>query len=188
MLSEKLKTNTKSNHQELEKKLVAQMRAMRNAENYTQLLSLFYSFFGGLELLINKQLDAAFLPDYLQRRKTAALADDLMKLGATLPELATGDALPAITNQFEALGALYVIEGSTLGGKIISKMVKQQLQFPDDTGLSFFNGYGEQTDAMWNRFKQAINQEALVPHEDVIVETANETFAKFRGWFDSRPQ
>jgi heme oxygenase len=185
MLSEKLKENTKINHQLLEKKLVANMRSITDKQGYAKLISLFYGFFGGLELLINKQLDISFLPDYPQRRKTTALADDLTNLDANLPALATGDALPTINNHMQALGALYVIEGSTLGGKIISKMMQQQLSLSDNTGLSFFNSYGEQTLAMWQVFKQAIDRPLNPVDEDMVIKAANDTFIKFGEWFDS---
>jgi len=156
MLSEKLKENTKLNHQQLEKKLVTFMRSIRSREDYVQLISLFYSFFGGLELAIDANFDRSGLPDYQLRRKTAALADDLAQLGATLPALAGKNELPTINGHLQALGALYVIEGSTLGGKIISKMMAQQLGLINNEGLSFFSGYGAETENMWQIFKTAL--------------------------------
>jgi len=91
MLSEKIKEETKQNHQLLEKKLVAFMRAIRSKEDYVELLILFYGFFGGLEVAIDAKLDHSQLPDYKSRRKTAALADDLTHFGKPLPTSAGGD-------------------------------------------------------------------------------------------------
>ena len=187
MLSEKLREETKQNHQLLEKKLVAFMRGIRSKEGYVQLLILFYSFFGGLELAIHAQLDHSQLPDYKLRRKTAALAEDLVQFGKKLPLLACGTELPGINNHLQALGALYVIEGSTLGGAIISKMIKQQLTIPDNKGLSFFNGYGEATEKMWRDFKLFLDGPLNPGGEAVVIQSANDTFNKFRHWFDSRP-
>jgi len=184
MLSEKLKENTKSNHQLLEKKVVGQLKAMRSKQDYAKLLTLFYSFFGGLELAINQCIDTSNLPDYAQRRKTSALADDLEQLGAALPKFACGDEIPQINNHLQALGALYVIEGSTLGGKIISKMVSQQLNLTDASGLSFFNGYGDQSEYMWGIFKQSIDQPLSPADEEQVIQSANETFLQFGLWFD----
>jgi heme oxygenase len=187
MLSEKIKEETKQNHQLLEKKLVAFMRGIRSEQDYVQLLTLFYGFFGGLELAIDAQLDHSQLPDYKLRRKTAALAEDLAQFGKTAPPLAHTDELPGINNHLQALGALYVIEGSTLGGTIISKMIKQQLAIVDNQGLSFFNGYGEKTEKMWQDFKTFLNEPLKPGEATMVIRSANDTFKKFSQWFDMRP-
>lgn len=186
MLSEKLKEATKQNHQLLEKKLVANMRMIRSKDDYANLLSFFYGFFGGLEIEINKSIGLSNLPDYAQRRKTSALAYDLNQLAKDLPPLATGSNLPQITNHLQATGALYVIEGSTLGGKIISKMIGQQLNLTVNDGITFFESYGDQTEKMWQAFKQAIDRPIELVQEDVVIRAANETFTKFSEWFDQK--
>jgi len=183
MLAEQLKKDTLTNHQQLEKMLVGRMKAIRSKEDYVELLQLFYSYFGGLEKLIDQHLDKSILPDYDQRRKSASLAQDITSLGGTPPNVATGEALPLINNHLQAMAALYVIEGSTLGGKFISKMIAQQLNIIDGAGLSFFNSYGDNTEVMWNTFKEAMNRQsssALVNHE--VIATANDTFARFKAW------
>jgi heme oxygenase len=183
MLSEKLKEATKTNHQLLEKKLITNIRSIQTAEDYAKLIALFYGFFGGMEAKINEEIDPEKLPDYMQRRKATALADDLIELGAAMPALANGNELPPIANHLQALGALYVMEGSTLGGKIISKIIRQQLNKPDMAGLSFFNGYGEETDAMWQTFKAVLDQPLSPAEQDVVVQAADQTFIQFRHWF-----
>lgn len=183
MLSTKLKEETKNNHQILEKALVSHLKAALTVQQYVNLLKLFYGYFGGLESLINNAIDTHSLPDSAERRKTKAIADDITGLGGTVPIKATGNALPRITNHLEALGALYVIEGSTLGGKIISKMMQKQLGLTDK-GLSFFSSYGDSTEAMWNSFKEALDSQAKNPEQEaVVIAAANQTFLKFGEWF-----
>ena len=182
MLTDRLKEATKVNHQLLERKLVGKMRAIRSADDYNSLLAVFYQYFAGLEKLIAGQLDQSLIPDYNSRRKSAALAADLIDLGAIVPCIATGSELPAIDNHGQALGALYVIEGSTLGGQIISNMIKKQLPSTGGHGLTFFDGYGEKTADMWERFKSFIDQEENLEGDEVIA-VANETFLKFSDYF-----
>jgi len=183
MLSEKLKIQTLTNHQQLEKMLIGRMKAMRSAQDYINLLQLFYSYFGGLETLIDKYIGSDQLPDHAERRKSAALVNDITALGGSAEPLASGNDLPAIENSLQAYGALYVIEGSTLGGKIISKMVAQQLGIADGKGLSFFSSYGDNLAAMWDKFKENLDLQAQnQSDEDVIVDAANATFAKFKQW------
>jgi heme oxygenase len=181
MLTEELKEQTKNNHQLLEKKLVAFMRAMRTQNDYLKLLAIFYSYFGGLEHQIQNHLQITQIPDYASRRKAAALSADIEILGGKQPAIATSQFLPEISNHQQALGALYVIEGSTLGGKIISQMINKQLGLTE--GLSFFKSYGEETMAMWQKFQAILDQPENLPGTEMI-QTANETFFKFSEWFD----
>ena len=183
MLAEQLKKDTLTNHQQLEKMLVGRMKAIRTTQDYINLLQLFYSYFGGLEKLIDQHLDKSILPDYDQRRKSASLAHDITTLGGMPQELASGASLPQISNALQAMAALYVIEGSTLGGKFISKMIAQQLKITDSAGLSFFNSYGDNTDAMWNIFKSTLDNQSTQPQENMLViQAANDTFARFKAW------
>jgi heme oxygenase len=183
MLADQLKKDTLTNHQQLEKLLIGRMKAIRSIADYTNLLQLFYTYFGGLELVINQYINQADLPDYELRRKTEALAQDIKDLGGQPQPLADKQALPNIQNSLQAYAALYVIEGSTLGGKIISKMMAQQLGVNNSKGFSFFNGYGENTENMWETFKNALNAKAkTVGEENDIIITANQTFTMFKKW------
>ncbi|WP_316811410.1 biliverdin-producing heme oxygenase [Pedobacter heparinus] len=184
MIADKVKAETSIYHKELEAMLVRKIKSISSVQDYIQILNDFYSYFGGLEQLIGKHLNPT-LADAGQRRKTAAIADDLSYFKAIVPELAGGAALPVISNHFQALGALYVIEGSTLGGKYISQMIAKQLNIPADQGLSFFNGYGESTMEMWNSFKDYLNKEAVTDEQQAdVVEAANQTFLKFKDWVE----
>ena len=61
---------------------------------------------------------AALLPDWPQRRRGELLAADLAELGAELPELI---ASPRIKGDASMWGALYVLEGSRLGGALLKR-------------------------------------------------------------------
>ena len=76
-----------------------------------------------------------------------------------------------------------MIEGSTLGGKIIAGMMRQHFTFNGNEGLSFFSGYGDDTDAMWASFKNELNAVAATAEDQTeITEAANQTFIKFGNW------
>ncbi|QQL49758.1 biliverdin-producing heme oxygenase [Mucilaginibacter ginkgonis] len=179
MLSDNLKEQTLANHQQLEKLLVGKIKSVATEQDYINLLQLFYGYFGGLEKVIDQYIGKDQLPDYNHRRKTDAIADDIASLGGTPVQEATGADLPLIDDTAKAFGALYVIEGSTLGGSIISKMISSKLGLQN--GLSFFNGYGEASHKMWGIFKAALNN---LPENDgqEIIRSANDTFAGFDAW------
>jgi heme oxygenase len=54
-------------------------------------------------------------------------------------------------------GCLYVLEGSALGGRVISKRVKQTLGLGPATGGAYFHGLGRHTASHWSDFLTALN-------------------------------
>jgi len=181
VLAEQLKKETLFHHQQLEKLIVGKIKGMTSIEAYISLLQHFYAFFGGIEDAIPLAMITPFLDDYPQRRKTENLRHDILCCGGTLVKKTSKNDLPVIDDVVQALGALYVIEGSTLGGQIISKMISQKLNFTDEECLLYFKGYNTQTEIMWMRFKELINR---VEAKDAqrLIHTANETFIKFNDW------
>jgi heme oxygenase len=184
LLSDELKIRTLAPHQELEKVLVQRLRAMQNQDDYIRLLQLFYSYFSALEDRIDRYIGSAELPDHLQRRKSESLVKDILSMGGTLPEKAAISDLPAIENHLQAFGALYVMEGSTLGGLIISRMITKQLDI-HDKGLIFFQSYGEHLDTMWATFKLTLNRQAeLETDRETVIIAAAATFKQFKTFLD----
>ena len=191
LLAETLKKETKVNHQQLEKSLVKQMRSINTPEEYVKLLQLFYGYFGALEEKINEFILPYHLEEehQFQRRKTKNIADDIHVYGGIIPEKATDEDLPEITNYLQAFGALYVIEGSTLGGKVIAKMMQRQMETDTTEGFTFFHGYGDETESRWASFKELLNNQATdIVEKENVVKAADETFAKFQRWIDKNPE
>ena len=155
------------------------LRAMQSLTDYIALLQIFYHYFGALEDRIDLFIGSAQLPDHLQRRKSDSLAKDISALGGALPEKATLLKLPVIEDHLQAFGALYVMEGSTLGGKFISQMIAKQLNIRDK-GLSFFQSYGEHLTTMWAKFKLTLNRQANNETDaERIIAAAEATFQQF---------
>jgi heme oxygenase (biliverdin-IX-beta and delta-forming) len=88
-------------------------------------------------------------------RRRDWLAADLQALATALPApLSLGFELPTSGHGF---GCLYVLEGSALGGRVISKRVKQTLGLGAATGCAYFHGLGRQTASHWSDFLTALN-------------------------------
>ncbi len=64
-----------------------------------------------------------------------------------------------------AVGVLYVMEGSALGGKVIAEAVSLGLGLTPKTGLSYHTGLGEQTLARWHCFRTWAEQMVITPDE-----------------------
>ena len=99
--------------------------------------------------------------------------------------MAAATDLPEITSNLQALGALYVMEGSTLGGKHISKMIANKLPALGNKGFTFFNRYNDKTESMWLCFKQSMNQQvADAAAAKEVIAAADATFGDFKKWID----
>jgi heme oxygenase (biliverdin-IX-beta and delta-forming) len=185
IISQEIKNATAQSHQALEKLIVDQIRSISGPRDYAYLLALFSGFFGGLELLIDEYVSAQYLPDLHDRRKAYLIAEDLRNLGGQVPKTSGLEFLPVIENHFQAFGALYVMEGSSLGGGHIVKMIRKKL--PETDAFLFFSGYGEHTVDMWNRFKIYLDQTSGTPDEiNSMISTARDTFLKFAEWIMSK--
>lgn len=182
----RLKTETLDNHRQLEKIIIDRLKNILRTVDYIRLLSGFYGFIEPLEKEIAPFLNADFLPDFENRRKSNWLLEDMQVLGGEFcGELCR--SLPEIANLKGAAGAMYVLEGSTLGGQIIKKMLQKQLEFPNGDGLHYFNSYGDETKAHWETFTNALNAMDLPTNEqDAVIEAANETFEAFGTYLNLR--
>ncbi|WP_295129172.1 biliverdin-producing heme oxygenase [uncultured Chitinophaga sp.] len=181
LFSDELKLGTKSEHAQLEKKLVLDIKKINTVAGYTALLKMFYGFYHPIE----QQLDAYLapgLPDFPERRKSAAILQDLEVLGEDTANLPLAGDIPQIDSYAAALGASYVLEGSTLGGSIIAKMISSQLGRQPGKGFSFFSGYGENTMPMWQVFRAQLNKLSGANDQELAVRTAKQTFLKFNQW------
>lgn len=115
-----------------------------------------------------------------RRRRAALFADDLRALGA--PRSAELPHLPAVVTTEAALGRMYVLEGSTLGGTVIDRHLAA-LPHLADVRLGAFSPYGTQTGAMWHAFRAVTrDQVAAGANPDAVVAAARQTFAALAAW------
>lgn len=183
MLSDQLKEGTKTAHQELEKLLIKKIKSIQNVGEYVDILKSFYQFWKPLEKMIFSYVGDDVM-DFGQRRKTDWIIQDLKYFNACPPEILPSHHLPMVRKSSQALGALYVTEGSTLGGQIICKMIAQRLEISTDQGFAFFSGYGEETGEMWKSFKSYLDGPSCAQEvQSEIIEAANRTFQLFEQSF-----
>jgi len=183
MLSDRLKEFTKQAHLSLEKRLITKIKNIQNKADYTRLLVLMYGYYYALEVKINKFINVHILPDHTKRRKSELILQDIRELAAIKEStLSVCSDIPSIDSKEDAFAAMYVLEGSTLGGLFIADMISGRLK--SDKTLSFFRGYGkEDTLPMWNSFKDFLNKLTLnEEQEQKLLVTADAVFQKFENW------
>ncbi|MBJ6143661.1 biliverdin-producing heme oxygenase [Hymenobacter sp. BT559] len=114
------------------------------------------------------------------RQRAHLILEDLQLPAGQLP--ACPD-MPPLGTWPQLLGAMYVLEGSTLGGQVISR----QLAKANIPLRSYFSGYGERTGPLWKVFCQLLSQEATPDNQAEIVQSASLTFQKLDAWLNQPP-
>jgi heme oxygenase len=180
MLNEQLRESTHPSHQELEKKMVSIIRKIRNKQDYVKFLRLMFGYYSALEKRVQEYVSEIEIG---KRRKAERLLEDISYFDSTDTPTLCKD-LPPICSHAEALGAMYVMEGSTHGGRIIAKMIEGQAGINGPSGFSFFNGYGEESAKMWEEFKTILNKPVDEMEKLNLIRTANRTFITFYNWID----
>lgn len=182
-IMQQLKEATRTQHEELEG-AVDVMRESVTLEDYGKLLLKFHRFYGPTESGLARLDWPEVGYDFEGRRKLPKLESDLAHLG--LLEEAKSDSepfagAPAPDGFASGFGILYVLEGATLGGQIISRHLRSVLGIETGKGGSFFGGYGEMTGPMWKEFGATVSDYAeRFGGEEEMIEAARRTFDAFR--------
>lgn len=138
-------------HGRLERRLdilgQARTRAGRRA-----LTARFHRFHAEVEAAVEPWLSDTPGLDFQIRRRTPWLVRDLADLGL---EPSGAVSMLGVGGQSEALGMMYVLEGSTLGGKVIRRGLEAAGQ--DMTGLSFLDPYGAAAGERWRGFQAVLD-------------------------------
>lgn len=146
-------------------------------------------------LLVHRVLETALVGAAASRPAWAALEipsrlrvpdleADLAHLGGSpraepLPPTATAQAWLAQAAPEALLGAFYVTEGSTNGGRFLVKMVARGLGLPEGSraGLQALDPYGTVQPERWATYKRAMDAIAFAPVErEAIVAAAQAMF------------
>lgn len=197
----RLKTETNSLHRQIEENeyAAAIMNNSLTMDQYKEYLIKFHGFVKPVEerLSVFNRPSGTALND-ASRNKTDWLERDLLALGLDELEikgLPQCRELPNLSTRARVLGCLYVLEGSTLGGQMITRKLSQYLPIVPDHNGHYFNGYGTQTKERWQEFREELTGAADGPDAaDQMIQAAQETFVLLNrwigeeGWDDGRKQ
>lgn len=181
MLREILKEKTFAAHQKTEGIVVRKIKTVESEQDYIEVLKCFYSYFNAVEKSIFQFVDEDVLPDLKDRRDSSYILEDIKELGGDIDSLPTS-VVPVINNTAEALCAMYVLEGSIMGGPYIVKMLEKRGM---NRAFAFFTGYGADSGRMFGSFQAVLNSYADQITEERAIEVTNETFTNFGEVFTS---
>lgn len=182
-----LKTQTADSHKNLESLPVSAsiLSPDMKIEDYCHYLNLMHDVHKSTEEVIFPLL-TGIVADLEHRKKTPLIEEDLSFLNYNKRVSEKVFQITAISVPF-ALGILYVIEGSTLGGRFILKNVSVNPKLSGNEGVSYFNGYGDKTGSYWKNFLNMLSEyENTNNCAEEIIEGAVYAFDSIYNHFGSR--
>jgi heme oxygenase len=146
-------------------------------EHYVRLLGRLYGFYTAFEAAAE-----------LRPTRSGWLEIDLTAFGvgqsqrARLPRCS---GFPDLATPEAQLGALYVVEGSALGGVTLARHLDGLVGEGLLDGRRFFSGRQAETGAAWKAYLQRLSAASgAATDRETIIFTANATFAVFERWLD----
>jgi heme oxygenase len=187
---QQLRTGTRHLHERLEQALDI-LSPEFNRPRYEDVLKRFYGFYRPIEAVIPQYSDEPGRWIDGDRRKSHLIASDLQAGGMGPLAIDTLPICPAPVDRgqvHQQLGCMYVIEGSTLGGQVVTRHLRDRLGL-GDSELLFFSSYGNQVGPRWRSFCAYAESLAADDHAaTAIVAGAVATFLSLESWLlESKP-
>lgn len=151
-----LRAATRSHHERLDAGL-SFPEALASRTGRRRMAGRFYGWQAGVERALGDLLSDIEGLELETRLRAAGFDADLRALELDMAGLPICP-VPAVRTPGEAMGLLYVVEGSTLGGKVIRQRVRAG--GGDLEGLGFLDPYGVRTGEMWRAFLGVLEREA----------------------------
>jgi heme oxygenase len=181
MLMKRLRAETEVEHKAMEEALDL-MNPEATFSDYVVTVQVFEAFVRAWEESGEASCPANMRTAFLQRQRHKLLQDDLEYLKAA--PLTEKPALPSFSEASSFLGAMYVMEGSTLGGQFISRHVEKTYGLEGGKGYSFFQGHGANTGRLWKEFSALLEEQIQKEAADGIVAGAKDMFNAFHRWVE----
>lgn len=172
---DRLKHDTRAEHEAIER-VVASLAPFASVDAYRAYLKRTLGFYAPVERALSRILAP-------ERNKVPALEQDLRFLGldgAALSQVPRIDWSPPPGARL--WGCAYVLEGSTLGGRVLLRLATQKLGVTPDAGAAFLAGYAQRTAAMWSLFRQSLTEALREDQLEELVAGAAATFDTFTAW------
>ena len=125
--------------------------------DYRRIIKSFYGFYASYEALYAAHVDARF-SEFAPGVVLERLKRDLSALEVPPEDVRVIVVAPAPWTLAETVGYLYLREGSSLGGQLISRRLSSTLGLAPGIDNHFFHAYGPETGPRWKRFSAVLNE------------------------------
>ncbi len=185
MLHEILKQATQKQHDDLEQLMFVDkiMAGTLSVDEYRQIFITNYITHAQLENQLLNGLSEDLKTDLQanNRHKLSALKKDLEELNIDFTGINSDKKDAVITkNNAAVLGAMYVLEGATLGGNVIVKKLKLNHNLQKlNLNFYYYQVYGSDLVTNWKQFCQVLNTKIAVSDYETSIQSALKTFDYF---------
>jgi len=189
-IMQRLKAETSDLHSHAESRTLQRAIATGEVDQTTfsaylgQLYEVHHSLESALETSRDKHTAIGALAS-ADRMRIPDLDRDLAYYGLDSDQIVAGDAARRFAAQVEEiettapvalLGALYVLEGSTNGGRFLARALRRSWNL-DGEGLAYFDPYGDEQPQKWASFRRDMDEASFsADQEEAIIEMAKATF------------
>jgi heme oxygenase len=153
-----LRAATREHHARIDR--LMDLRRMRDRRHYGEILGVLDAFLAAWEPAVLAALPARWHRWLQARSRRPFLRADLHALG--MAQAVHHAMVPALDGTAAAWGSLYVMEGSALGGQVITRSLAEAGLRPEH-GSAYFHGWGGQTGAMWREFRTLLEAQLAEP-------------------------
>jgi heme oxygenase len=188
-LMQRLKDETSDLHSHAESRTLQRAIASGNVDRstFTAYLGQLYQVHHSLESALENSRDEHAAIGVLattDRMRIPDLDRDLAfhSMDSDIPAGDAARSFSARVKEIEAqdpvalLGALYVLEGSTNGGRFLARALRKSWDL-DGEGLAYFDPYGEEQPEKWADFRRGMDEASFeADQEEAIIEMAKTTF------------
>ncbi|MFT4521214.1 MAG: heme oxygenase [Bacteroidia bacterium] len=177
---DRLKTETATQHAHTESFSYGKeiMSRTLNTSQYQELLIANYLYIKAWEdQWASLSFDVPESMNLQARRKSTWLVNDLKALGLDVSKLPVF-TIASVSSYAAFLGRMYVIEGSTMGGAVISKQLALN-EHLTGYNFQFYGAYGPELLPMWRSFLAHLDAIATEDDSDETIAAAKESFSRF---------
>lgn len=176
-LSQRLRGETAHEHERMHR-LMALAQPFSSRERYASFLRAQLVFQRDVERLFELTRLLALVDDLEGRGRVQAALSDLADLGAAAP--VEEPVATAAVGMPQALGWLYVSEGSTLGAAFLLKEAGEKLGLSAEFGARHLAAHPEGRARAWKRFVAMLDAPAVpADQQDAIIGGAMRAYARF---------
>ena len=176
-----LKTATRARHQATEALLLGDHLTLRSLsrERYARLIAVTQ------QVWLQRSSAAGLLNGHpafglATNQLLLALKKDCHLLGLATPVILPIDYL----SEAQALGALYVLFGSTLGGRVIHRFLPECPELAQLPAFHFYKACSDLPGVLWPELRQLLNQRVTTETEKQnCLQSANATFDQYHYYY-----
>ncbi len=121
-------------------------------KDYIYFLIVFYKIIRPLEKIVSDNFTKAIGEHFQTQFRTKLLENDLNSLQVDIRTIKNTVFLPNLSNIFQCIGSLYVIEGSVLGGNLLYKKIITELGDNFKKHITFLQEFNQENLKQWKNF------------------------------------